>query len=212
MSCSEQEERDHWGALDPWLVAALSGLDEADLERWRKSGLLPASVKNEEPIELQREFNEPPHYYNWTDHFRVLAAAKLLQLGLPETELPKTFAAFDGVCSNWPTRFVPRDMQPVFPKNIDFHRYVAERRHEYSLGRMYEFADIVEMDPMRVGGSPVLHRRRLETETLWRVYSDETGIKQLVEEWWVTPYQARRAIEFECAIRQHRLPDALAAG
>ena len=77
---------------------------------------------------------------------------------------------------------------------------------------MYRFADVVEMDPMRVGGNPVLHRRRLETDTLWRVYSDETGIEQLVEEWLVTPYQARRAIEFECAIRQCRLPDALAAG
>ena len=211
MTCSEQNERDHWGALDPWLVAALSGLDEAQLERWRESGLLPASVKNEEPIELQREFDEPPHYYNWSDHFRVLAAAKLLQLGLPEAELPQVFATFDGVCQNWPTHFVPRDMEPVFPEGMDFHRYIAERLHEYSLGTMYHFADIVEMDPMRVGGNPVLHRRRLEPETLWRAYEDDRGIEGLIEDWAVTPYQARRALEFENAIRATRANHVAAA-
>ena len=208
MSCSEQEERDHWGALDPWLVAALSGLDEADLERWRKSGLLPASVKNEEPIELQREFNEPPHYYNWTDHFRVLAAAKLLQLGLPETELPKTLAAFDDVCSNWPTRFVPRDMQPVFPQTIDFHRYVAERRHEYSLGRMYEFADIVEMDPMRADGRPVLHRTSLTSDSLWIEFRANPDYGEVARLWGVAAHQARRAVALENALQACRRVNA----
>ena len=212
MSCSEPDERGHWGALEPWLVAALSGLDEAELERWRESGLLPASVKNEEPIELQREFDEPPHYYNWSDHFRVLAAAKLLELGLPEAELPDVLATFDRVCRNWPTRFVPKNMQPVFPSQLDYRRFETERHHEHALGKMYEFADVVEMDPMRVDGRPVLHRRRLDTQTLWQVYSEETGIEQLLEEWWITPYQARRAIEFEYAVRGYRLPDALAAG
>ena len=212
MTCSEQNERDHWGALDPWLVVALSGLDEAQLERWRVSGLLPASVKNEEPIELQREFDEPPHYYNWSDHFRVLAAAKLLHLGLPEAELPQVFATFDGVCQNWPTHFVPRDMEPVFPEGIDFRCYVAERRHEYALGKWYEFADVVEMDPMRADGRPVLHRSGLTTDSLWDTYSRETGVEELVEEWRITSYQARRAIEFECAIRGYRLSDALPRG
>ena len=212
MTCSEQNERDRWGALEPWRVAALSGLDEAELERWRESGLLPASVKNDESIEFQREFDEPPHYYNWTDHFRVLAAAKLLQLGLPEAELPQVFAAFDGVCRNWPTNFVPRDMRSVFPESVDFQRFHAERYHEYSLGRMYRFADIVEMDPMRADGRPVLHRSGITTDSLWDTYSRESGIDGLVEEWRITPYQARRAIEFECAIRGYRTLDALPLG
>ena len=209
MTCSEQNERDRWGALEPWRVAALSGLDEAELERWRESGLLPASVKNDEPIEFQREFDEPPHYYNWTDHFRVLAAAKLLQLGLPETELPQVFAAFDNVCRNWPTRFVPRDMEPVFPNGVDFHRYVAERRHEYSLGRLYEFADIVEMDPARATGAPVLHRTGLQSESLWIDSSAGADADRVAAEWGVTAHQARRAIEFECALRSIRPADAL---
>ncbi len=211
MTCSEQNERDRWGALEPWRVAAFSGLDEAELERWRESGLLPASVKNDESIEFQREFDEPPHYYNWTDHFRVLAAAKLLELGLPEAELAQVFAAFDGVCRNWPTNFVPRDMRPVFPESVDFQRFHAERYHEYSLGRMYRFADIVEMDPMRLAGNPVLHRRRLEPETLWRAYEDDRGIEGLVEDWGVTPYQARRALAFENATRATRTDNAAPA-
>ena len=212
MSCSEQDELGRWGALEPWLVAALSGLDEERLERWRESGVLPASIKNEEPIEIQREFDEPPRYYNWSDHFRVLAAAKLLELGLLEAELPAVLARFDGVCRNWPTRFVPKNMEPVFPPHLDYRRFETERSHEHALGRMYEFADVVEMDPMRVDGRPVLHRRRLTTDSLWQTYSAETGIEELLKEWWITPYQARRAIEFECAVRGCRLPDAPAAG
>ena len=212
MSCSEQDELGRWGALEPWLVAALSGLDETRLERWREQGLLPASVKNEEPIELQREFDEPPHYYNWSDHFRVLAAAKLLELGLPEAELPDVLTSFDRVCRNWPTRFSPKSMEPAFPPQLDYRRFETERHHEHALGKMYEFADVVEMDPMRVYGRPVLHRRGLTTDSLWQTYSIETGIKLLLKEWRITPYQARRAIEFEYTVRGYRLPDALAAG
>ena len=201
MSCSEPDERGHWGALEPWLVAALSGLDEAELERWRESGLLPASVKNEEPIELQREFDEPPHYYNWSDHFRVLAAAKLLELGLPETELPDVLATFDRACQSWSTRFVPLHMEPVFPADLDFRRFVAERRHEYALGRMHEFADVVEMDPKRADGRPVLHRTGLTAESLWIEFSANNDYDQAASAWGVTAHQVRRAVEFECALR-----------
>ena len=201
MSCSEQDELGRWGALEPWLVAALSGLDEGRLERWREEGLLPASVKNEEPIELQREFDEPPRYYNWSDHFRVLAAAKLLELGLPEAELPAVLARFDGVCRNWPTRFVPKNMKPVFPASLDFRRFAAERRHEHALGRMYEFADVVEMDPKRADGRPVLHRTGLTAESLWIEFSASNDYDQAASAWGVTAHQARRAVEFECALR-----------
>ena len=201
MSCSEQDELGRWGALEPWLVAALSGLDEARLDRWREEGLLPASVKNEEPIELQREFDEPPHYYNWSDHFRVLAAAKLLELGLPETELPDVLARFDRACRSWPIRFARLHMEPVFPAGLDLRRFVAERRHEFALGRMHEFADVVEMDPMRADGRPVLHRTGLTAESLWIEFSASNDYDQAASAWGVTAHQVRRAVEFECALR-----------
>ena len=97
MSCHEEPDplRDA-GAISPTIVAGLSGLDPEQLEHWRADGLLPASVINDDPD--REEFGAPPCYYSWNDHHRVLAAAKLLELGLAEADLPTALARLDAAC------------------------------------------------------------------------------------------------------------------
>ena len=200
MSCdpTEQEMHQH-GALTPRIVAGLSGFSIERLEQWQASGLMPASLENREPPEMQAEFGDPPRYYDWDDLHRILAAAKLLELGLPEAELPAALARLDETCARWATDLVPIHIRDALPEQIDAHRFFAERWHEGPLGRLYEYADAVEMVPGRRSCLPVIRGTRLDT---WTVFSEYCAKKEdyaaAAAVYWITPYQARRAVQFEC--------------
>ena len=213
MSCDPAGNEMHQhGALTPRIVAGLSGFSLEQLEGWRASGLMPASLENREPPEMQAEFDDPPRYYDWDDLHRILAAAKLLELGLPEAELPAALARLDAACARWATDLVPISIRDALPEQIDAHRFFAERWHEGPLGRLYEYADAVEMVPGRRSCLPVLRGTRLDTWTVFNEYCAKEDYAAAAAAYWITPYQARRAIQFECALRGEWQTDASPCG
>ena len=211
MSCrAEPDPLENAGAISPVIVAGLAGLDPAQLERWRSAGLLPASIGNDDPD--REEFGEPPWYYSWNDHHRVLAAAKLLELDLPPAELPDALARLDAVCPRWATALVPRAMEEALPVGIDRSRFFAERWHEGPLGRLYAFAEVVEMRPGYSGGDPAIRGRRIRTAMLALEYPAASSAEALAETYRLTSHQVRRAIEFEDALHSAEQIHAPAAG
>ena len=213
MSCDlAGNEMHQHGALTPRIVAGLSGFSLERLERWRASGLMPASLENREPPEMQAEFDDPPRYYDWDDLHRILAAAKLLELGLPEAELPAALARLDATCARWATELVPISIRDALPEQIDAQRFFAERWHEGPLGKLYSFADVVEMLPGRCDSEPTIRGRRIRASMLWLEYPPTAGDEKLAADYSLTAYQVRRAVEFENILRAAEQVHASAAG
>ena len=210
MSChGEPDPLSDVGAIAPAIVAGLAGLDPEQLERWRADGLLPASVINDDPD--REEFGDPPWYYSWNEHHRVLAAAKLLELGLPEADLPDTLARLDAACPQWAVSLISGVLEPALPAAIDTHRFIAERWHEGPLGRLYTFGDSVEMVPGRCDAEPTVRRRRICTAMLAHEHTPATGIERLAYSYRLPQYAVRRALEFEqalCSLEQIHAPAA----
>ena len=211
MSCQAESDllRDE-GAIAPAIAAGLAGLDSARLGRWRAEGLLPASVINDDPD--REEFGDPPWYYSWHEHHRVLGAAKLLELGLAEADLPDALARLDAACPQWAVTLPQRVLEAALPKSVDLQRFWSERRHEGPLGRLFRFADAVEMRPNYCAGEPTVRARRLRTAMLWLEYPAVSGADELAADYSLTAHQVRRAIEFEEALRAIEQIHAPAAG
>ena len=211
MSChGEADPLRDGGAISPAIVAGLAGLDSARLGRWRAEGLLPASVINDDPD--REEFGDPPWYYSWNEHHRVLGAAKLLELGLAETELSDALARLDAACPQWAVTLPQRALEAALPKSVDLQRFWSERRHEGPLGRLFRFADAVEMRPNYCAGEPTVRARRLRTAMLWLEYPTVSGADELAADYSLTAHQVQRAIEFEEALRAIEQIHAPAAG
>ena len=211
MSCHEEPDplRDA-GAIAPTIVAGLSGLDSEQLEHWHTDGLLPASVVNDDPD--REEFGDPPCYYSWNDHHRVLGAAKLLELGLAESDLPAALARLDAACPQWAVELPIRALEKALPQAVDARRFWAERRHEGSLGRMYTFADAVELDPHIGKGDPTVRGRGVDACMLARFHTGGLSIETIAEDYWLPASQVRRIIEFDHTLRKTAMSDAPAAG
>ena len=211
MSChAEPNPLKDAGAISPYVVAGLAGLDPDQLERWRADGLLPASEINDDPD--REEFGEPPWYYLWNEHHRVLGAAKLLELGLPIAELPAALARLDAACPRWAVTLIPKAIEAALPPQVDHKRFFAERWHEGPLGKLYSFADVVEMMPGRCDSEPTVRGRRIRASMLWLEYPPAAGDEKLAADYSLTPYQVRRAVEFENILRAAEQVHASAAG
>lgn len=199
MSCNdEKHEFDQAGAIEPRICAALAGVSVEQIDQWRKAGLLPGALWNDE---AERDFpDEPDWFYDWDALHRILAAAKLIELGLPPDQIPETFTRFDKACRRWPTALVVNDLEPVFPEVIDFRRFIAERWHERELGQLWRFADAIRIHPRIHGGLPVIHGRRVDTRTIYSFHMHGDTIEKVADDFLLTPHLAQRAVEFERAV------------
>ena len=211
MSCHDEPDplRDN-GAISPAVTAGLAGIDQALLERWWTTGLLPSSTINDDPD--REEFDDPLWYVSWNDHHRVLAAAKLLELGLAESDLPAALSRLDEACPQWAVTLVPRAIEAALPEEIDRTRFFAERGHEGPLGKLFRFADSVEMRPYYCEGAPTVRGRRIRTAMLWLEYPAASDADDIAGWYSLTAHQVRRAIEFEEALRVAEQPYVPAAG
>ena len=203
MSCDPGEPKyrmhEH-GALPPELVAGISGIAPDRLECWRAEGLLPASLSRAD-LEPFCDEDDPDWFYTLDDHSRVLAAAKLLQLGLPEAELPAALARLDEACARWAVDLPPLQIGEAFPAGLDHERFIAERKHEDRLGRFYRYADVVEMVDEIRDGLPNIRGSGIDTYTMICSYGKESDIERIARDYRLTPYQVRRAVRFEQAVR-----------
>ena len=214
MSCAGEEHGfDEAGAIEPRICAALADMGEERIEQWRDAGLLPGALRNQEP---ERDSpDEPDWFYSWDDLHRILAAAKLIELGLPAERLAETFARFDGACRWWAVILAAGDLEPIFPAEADFRRFIAERWHERELGSLWRFADAIRIDPHIHGGLPVIHGRRVDTRTVYSFHMNGESIEEVADGFSLTPHLARRAVEFEQAVLSRngvQRADASAAG
>ncbi len=207
MSCNdEKHEFDEAGAIEPRICAALAGVSVEQIEAWREAGLLPGALWNEEE---ERDFpDEPDWFYSWDDLHRILAAAKLIELGLPLARIPETFARFDKACRHWATDLFVSMLEPVFPDGLNPQTFVAQRWHERELGRLHRFADVVRIDPRIHDGLPVFHDRRVDTRTIFSGHCGGMSTESLCHHYTVTPYQVQRAIEFERHLNGTAVRDA----
>lgn len=89
MSCEgEKHEFDEAGSIEPQICAALAGVSLEQIDEWREAGLLPGALWNDE---AERDFpDEPDWFYDWESLHRILAAAKLIDLGLPPPTVSPT--------------------------------------------------------------------------------------------------------------------------
>ena len=212
MSCDPGEREMHGhGALPPDVVAGLSGLGAERLERWRAEGVLPASLENPDPVEWRDE-DDPDWFYTLDDHARVLGAAKLLELGLPEADLPEALARLDEACACWAVDLPPFQIGEALPAGLDHERFIAERRHEDRLGRFHRYADVVEMTEGAGDGLPGIRGSRIDTYTMICAYRSDADIDWIARGFCLTPYQVERAVRFEQAVRGLGTADAPAAG
>ena len=211
MSCDgEKHEFDEAGAIEPQICAALAGVSVEQIDEWREAGLLPGALWNDE---AERDFpDEPDWFYDWNSLHRILAAAKLIDLGLPPDQIPATFAGFDRACEHWATDLIPKSLESCFPEQVDLWRFITERWHEAELGQLHRFADVIGIHPRRHEGLPCIRGRRVDTRTLISGHLSGMSDAQLAYSYRITPYQARRAIAFERAMRDCEPSRVLAAG
>ena len=213
MSCTgEEREYGKTGAIEPRICAALAGVGAAQIDQWREAGLLPGALWNDE---AERDFpEEPDWFYSWDDLHRILAAAKLIELGLPAERIPEIFARFNEACQKWATKLAVDDLEPIFPAEVGFHRFIAERWHERELGRLWRFADAIHVDPHIHEGLPVIRGRRVDTRTIYGFHVHGDTIEEIADDFLLTPHLARRAIEFEREVLKadETLSGAAAAG
>ena len=91
----------------------MSCAGEERIEEWRAAELLPGALWNEES---ERDFpGEPDWFYSRDDLHRILAAANLIEPGLPAERLAETFARFDGACRWRAVILAVGDLEPIFP-------------------------------------------------------------------------------------------------
>ena len=68
------------------------------------------------------------------------------------------------------------------------------------------------MRPGYSGGEPSIRGRRIRTAMLWLEYPPVAGDEKLAADYSLTPYQVRRAVEFENILRGVGQVHAPAAG
>ncbi len=209
MSCKEPDEaRSGWGLLPSRIVAACSGLPRTELDRWRRCGVLPVTVECLE----DGEPGTAGWHYTWAEHQRAIAAAKMLDLGIGQEQLASAMQRLDEACEFWPVTLLPELLERELPRSVEAWRFRAERTYEGALGRLRDFGDVVRMEHQKLGGMPTVCGRRIGTDMLAREHDGGSTIEEISREYWITPVEVRRAVEFERAVDEFWLADAPAAG
>ena len=209
MSCGIREEsRPGWGLLPSRVVAACSGLPRTELDRWQQRGVLPATAERRD----EDETGGTCRRYTWAEHQRAIAAAKMLDLGIEPEHLRGVMERLDDACESWPITLLPELLERELPRHVEAWRFRAERTYEGALGRLRNFGDVVRMEHQKLGGMPTVCGRRIGTDMLAREHDGGGTIEEIAREYWITPIEVSRAVEFERAIDEFWLADAPAAG
>lgn len=209
MSCeSPEQSRSGWGLLPLRIVAACSGLPPDELERWRRRGVLPATAERPDGDGRGASGGQ----YTWAEHQRAVAAAKLLELGVGAERLPDAMHRLDEACEHWPITLLPELLERALPSGVEAWRFRAERTYEGALGRLREYGDVVRMEHDKLGGMPTVCGRRIGTAMLAGEYDGGGTVEEIAREYWITPAEVNRAVQFERAVDEFWPADAPAAG
>ena len=214
--CSSHEV----GELPTEVVATLSGVKRSQLDSWHRRGLIQASA-----APGRRGVRR---LYSWSDYLRIRAIAKLLDCGFPPHRLRAVVDRLDTKHRAWyliPLSDTCQPPPPVLadddesnpasipqfadfaavaadlPPEVDVERFWSAQRREGALGRLYQFADGVDMNPWVLGGAPRIRDRRIETYEV-AVWRREMSIEAICDGWRLQPEEVRRALQFERAYQE----------
>ena len=89
------------------------------------------------------------------------------------------------------------------PDGVTSVEFLRELSQSWPLGHLQEFADIVELRPDVLGGSPTLKGTRLETAALAALYKAGETVEIIAEAYRLTRSTVERVLAFEQALETH---------
>ena len=198
MSSEDPDQQWATGSMSSRLVAALSGATMEQLRRWRRSGIVSATA-----LPPRRG---APCAYRWDEYRRARLAALLLAHGLQPQRLR---AALDGCCA-----VVAPDLDEAgfaeqlgrrLPDGVESIAALKEFKSGWPLGQLHEYADIVDLRPDVMDGSPTLKGRRLETAALSSLYEAGDSVSAIADAYELPPDMVERVLAFEQALERYAL-------
>ena len=182
------------GVLPTSIVTRLSGVSAARLLRWRRLGLIRASVVNGR--------RGVPIVYSWADYQRIRAVAALVRAGVSPSALLDAVEQLDHDAPKWCLRVLTDRERDTAERVVGIRALAALDRVWGSspLGEFSSFADAVNMDPRIRSGWPVVRGTRIPTPVLSGMYDAGDPIDELAVDFELSPSQIKRVIDFE-----HRL-------
>ena len=198
MSSGDVDQQSAAGSMSSRLVAALAGATMEDLRRWRRSGVVSATA-----LPPQRGV---PCAYRWDEYRRARLAALLLAHGLRPQQLR---AALDRCCevaaADLDDAGLAEQLDRKLPDGAESIAVMREFKSGWPLGRLHKYADIVDVRPDVMGGSPTLKGRRLETAALWSLHEAGDSVSAIADAYELPPHTVERVLAFEQALERHAL-------
>ena len=192
------------GSMSSRLVAALAGAIMEQLRRWRRSGVVSATA-----LPPRRG---APCAYRWDEYRRARLAALLLAHGLQPQGLR---AVLYGCCAvaapDLDDAGFAEQLGRRLPDGVESIAVLKEFKSGWPLGQLHEYADIVDLRPDVLGGSPTLKGRRLETATLATLAQAGDTVAAIAEAYELSRSTVERALAFEQALDSAPQPPAPAA-
>ncbi len=182
------------GVLPTSIVTRLSGVSAARLLRWRRLGVIRASV-----VSGRRGV---PIVYSWADYQRIRAVAALVRAGVSPSALPVAAELLDQDAPNWCSCLLT-DRERDAAERVVGNQAVAGLDRLWSsspLGELGAFADAVNMDPRIRSGWPVVSGTRIPTPIVYGMHLGGESVADLAREYEIPARKVQRVIEFEQAL------------
>ena len=182
------------GVLPTSIVTRLSGVSAPRLLRWRRVGLIRASV-----VSGRRGV---PIVYSWADYQRIRAIAALVRAGVSPSALPGAVELLDQDAPNW-CACVLTDRERDAAERVVGSQPVGGLDRLWSsspLGELGAFADAVNMDPRIRSGWPVVRGTRIPTPIVYGMHLGGESVADLAREYEIPARKVQRVIEFEQAL------------
>ena len=94
-------------------------------------------------------------------------------------------------------------LRQQLPDGMTSVEFLRELSGSWTLGQLQEFADIVELRPDVLGGSPTLKGTRLETAALAALYKAGDTVELIADAYKLTRSTVERVLAFEQALEAH---------
>lgn len=197
-------------------VARLAGVTPVRVGRWAREGIILPTV------------SQRPNAYSYADAGEAMLAHYLVDQGKPPREIKSLVHHLRDEFGPWPLAAAPlaHDGSLVLVWDSNRQRWVSVDRpkHDVIGGTLLNLQvirealqhggwvsvnqrhELVEVDPDRHSGQPVLRNTRIPTRMVAALATDTAGVDELREEYGLSEEQITAASEYENAVR-----DAVAA-
>jgi|GEM_PF-1584630 len=113
-------------------------------------------------------------------------------------------AAFDFITSApLDEEAIAKHLSSRLPDGVSSIECLRELRDSWPLGRLQEYADIIDIRPEVLGGSPTLKGRRLQTAALSSLHRAGDSVDAIADAYRLARSLVERVLAFEAALEQH---------